>query len=146
MNTNREWVGSYKGGEEMVQARKNFLLVIASQESQQLCKGKSAVADGEPSYEMMDRSPMVFGGGLLGYAIAAAASDYANLPTAIRYNFKCSESPVANTQAQQYAPAYSATTSAPVTSDPAAAQYYQQPAQQQQQYYQPAQPQPQVQQ
>ncbi len=87
-NTNRTWVGSYKGGEYMVPARKEFLKSVAESEASQICKGNFAPTK-DISYEMLDRSPGLFGDGLLGYAVASALSEYENLPTAAHYHFQC---------------------------------------------------------
>lgn len=88
-NTNRTWVGSYKGGEEMVPKRKELLFAVGKDEIQKVCSDKVYTLSGEPDYVMLDRSPNVFGGGLIGYALASGLSEYENLPTAMNLGYKC---------------------------------------------------------
>jgi hypothetical protein len=87
-NTNRVWTGSLAGGEEHVERRKTFLNDLGKKESAKIC------APNEPSYMdtnflMIEDDAMAYGGGLIGYAIASAAADYKNLPTAAFYLYTC---------------------------------------------------------
>ncbi len=93
-NTNRTWEGAYKGGEELVPKRKELLLSVGKDEAEKVCAGKGYSPSGEPDYLMLDRSPDVFGGGLIGYALASGLSEYENLPTAMHLNYKCQNKPM----------------------------------------------------
>lgn len=90
-NTNRIWTGSYKGGEEMVPKRKELFFTVGKDEAKKVCADKEYVQSGEPEYVMLDRSPEMFGGGLIGYALASGFSEYENLPTAMGLRYKCDD-------------------------------------------------------
>ncbi len=88
-NTNRTWVGKFSGGEEKVAERKEFLTSLGKQEALKVCAPEKPTEDDNPAFVMEEDNPMAYGGGILGYAIAAAMADYKNLPTAMYYRFTC---------------------------------------------------------
>jgi hypothetical protein len=94
-NTNRTWVGSLAGGEEKLETRKQFLRNLAATEAQRLCAPNGFAERGEPDYVMTEKSEMAYGGGLIGYAIASAMADYANLPIQMVYYYACTSAAAA---------------------------------------------------
>jgi hypothetical protein len=90
-NSLRTWNGALMGGEDKVPERKTFLKNMAEEEAKRVCGDTNFERVNEPSFGMMDKDPMTFGGGLLGVLIAKAASSYDNLPVSINYKFKCKD-------------------------------------------------------
>jgi len=88
-NKLRTWNGQFRGGEEKVELRKEFLTKLAEQEAATLCSNSGFEKKDEPNFGMTDTNPMAFGGGLLGVLVAEAVSSYDNLPVSIHYRFKC---------------------------------------------------------
>jgi hypothetical protein len=90
INPAKQWTGAYKGGKEKIPDRKKLMLSVAEKQASKLCNGKSFIqAEDSPYYEMMDKDDATFGGGLIGYAIASAASSDENIPVRALINFKC---------------------------------------------------------
>lgn len=77
----------------MVPRRKDLLMSMVSAEAQRICMGQSYSLNGQPEFNMLDTKPIFFGGGLLGYALAAGVSEYENLPTGVMVEFYCPSDP-----------------------------------------------------
>lgn len=88
-NTKRTWVGIHAGGEEKISARKEFLHGVAKEEIEKACMGKKSTELDAPRFTMLDTDPMVYGGGLIGSALAYGLSDDERLPTAVTVIFRC---------------------------------------------------------
>jgi hypothetical protein len=88
-NTRRTWDGDLKGDKDMVPARKKILVDLAKAEAAKICGDDGFEPVGEPTFNMQERDPMAFGGGILGVLIAEATSSYKNIPVSGRYEFNC---------------------------------------------------------
>jgi len=88
-NTNRNWVGSFAGGEEKVADRKKYLEQRGELEAKTVCKPDMPVKEDEPNFIMVENDAMAYGGGILGYVISSGMADYKNLPTAMHYYYYC---------------------------------------------------------
>jgi hypothetical protein len=88
-NTSRTWNGSFKGGKEKWNYRKQLMFDVGKKELPNLCQGDYTLE--EPSYVMEERDASAYGGGALGYIISAAIASDENIPTKMHLSYKCSE-------------------------------------------------------
>jgi enolase len=91
----KTWESGLKGGEEKVSDRKKIMKKLADDEAKRICNTDYSITD--DNFLMLDNDPNTYNTGgvlgvLVGYTIAAAASDYANLPTKYTLVFKCKNS------------------------------------------------------
>ena len=87
------WLGELQGDKEKLEARKSLLMKLAKKQADQLCNGNSIFTE-YTEFTMIDNNPAWYGGGLLGYAIASADSEYKNLPAGLTgYRYRCPNEP-----------------------------------------------------